>query len=78
VTAIVAGLQYVAPASRQWFECKPKGWITVLYVLSKVSGVPFERCVTATLPFLVPLLIVLLKLTFIPELSMWLPSKVYD
>jgi tripartite ATP-independent transporter DctM subunit len=50
----------------------------VLYVLSKVSGVPFERCVTATLPFLVPLLIVLLMLTFIPELSMWLPSKVYD
>jgi TRAP-type C4-dicarboxylate transport system permease large subunit len=50
----------------------------VLYVLSKVSGVPFERCVTATLPCLVPLLIVLLMLTFIPELSMWLPSKVYD
>ncbi|WP_050521557.1 TRAP transporter large permease [Pseudorhodobacter wandonensis] len=50
----------------------------VLYVLAKVSGVPFERCVTATLPFLVPLLIVLLMLTFIPELSMWLPSKVYD
>ena len=32
----------------------------VLYVLSKVSGVKFEQCVKATMPFLVPLIIVLL------------------
>lgn len=49
----------------------------VLYVLSKVSGVPFERCVVATAPFLVPLIIVLVLLTFIPALSMWLPSLIY-
>ncbi len=49
----------------------------VLYVLSKVSGVPFERCVVATAPFLVPLVTVLLLLTFIPELSMWLPESLY-
>jgi tripartite ATP-independent transporter DctM subunit len=49
----------------------------VLYVLSKVSDVPFERCVTATAPFLVPLVLVLLALTFIPELSMWLPTAIY-
>ena len=49
----------------------------VLYVLSKVSEVPFERCVTATAPFLVPLVLVLLALTFIPELSMWLPTAIY-
>src|SRR5690606_32818897 len=42
----------------------------VLYVLSKVAHVPFERCVTATAPFLVPLIVVLMLLTFIPELSM--------
>jgi len=49
----------------------------VLYVLSKVAKVPFERCVTATLPFLIPLVAVLLLLTFVPELSMWLPTLLY-
>lgn len=49
----------------------------VLYVLSKVAKVPFERCVAATLPFLIPLVTVLLLLTFVPELSMWLPTLLY-
>jgi len=49
----------------------------VLYVLSKVSNVPFERCVRATAPFLVPLVTVLLLLTFVPGLSMWLPTMLY-
>ena len=49
----------------------------VLYVLSKVAQVPFERCVTATAPFLVPLIVVLLLLTFVPAFSMWLPTLVY-
>lgn len=49
----------------------------VLYVLSKVAAVPFERCVVATAPFLVPLVVVLLALSFVPELSMWLPTYFY-
>lgn len=49
----------------------------VLYVLSQVSGVSFERCVMATLPFLVPLVLVLMAITFIPQLSMWLPTLIY-
>ncbi len=49
----------------------------VLYVLSKVAGVPFERCVAATAPFLIPLVVVLLLLTFIPELTLWLPTLLY-
>ena len=49
----------------------------VLYVLSKVSGVKFEKCVTATMPFLVPLVIVLLLITFIPQLALWLPTLLY-
>jgi tripartite ATP-independent transporter DctM subunit len=49
----------------------------VLYVLSRVSGVPFERCVAATLPFLVPLVAVLLLVSFVPILSMWLPTLIY-
>jgi|GEM_PF-2448668 len=31
----------------------------------------------ATMPFLVPLVVVLLLITFIPSLSMWLPTLVY-
>ncbi|WP_022729046.1 TRAP transporter large permease [Fodinicurvata sediminis] len=49
----------------------------VLYVLSRVSGVSFERCMRGTLPFLVPLVISLLLITFIPAISMWLPSLLY-
>ena len=49
----------------------------VLYVLSRVAKVPFERCVAATLPFLVPLVVVLLLITFVPQISMWLPTVLY-
>lgn len=49
----------------------------VLYVLARVSGVPFERCVAATAPFLIPLVAVLMLVTFVPSLSMWLPTLIY-
>ncbi|WP_136247896.1 TRAP transporter large permease [Halomonas borealis] len=49
----------------------------VLYVLSQVSKVPFERCASATLPFLIPLLVVLILVTFVPAISMWLPTLIY-
>lgn len=49
----------------------------VLFVLSRVSKVPFEQCVRATLPFLLPLLGVLLLLTFVPSLVLWLPETLY-
>ncbi len=49
----------------------------VLYVLSDVAGVRFEQCVKATMPFLVPLVIVLLAITFFPQLALWLPTAIY-
>ncbi len=49
----------------------------VLYVLSQVSGVKFEKCVSATLPFLIPLVVVLFIITMVPQLSMWLPTLIY-
>jgi tripartite ATP-independent transporter DctM subunit len=49
----------------------------VLYVLSRVSGVPFERCVVATAPFLIPLAACLLLMTFVPAIAMWLPTLLY-
>jgi TRAP-type C4-dicarboxylate transport system permease large subunit len=38
----------------------------VLYVLARVAKIPFEQCVVGTAPFLIPLVIVLLLVTFIP------------
>lgn len=49
----------------------------VLFVLARVSKVPFEQCVRATLPFLAPLLAVLLLLSFVPGLVLWLPDLLY-
>ena len=49
----------------------------VLYVLAKVSRTPFEECVRATLPFLVPLVAVLLLLVFVPDIALWLPELIY-
>ena len=50
----------------------------VLYVLSRVAKVPFEQCARATLPFLIPLVTVLLLVTFFEPLSMWLPRLIFQ
>ena len=49
----------------------------VLFVLSQVSNVSIERCARATLPFLLPLGVVLLLIMFIPALTLWLPSQLF-
>lgn len=49
----------------------------VLYVLARVAGISFERCTAATLPFLFPLVVVLILITFVPSFSMWLPTLIY-
>lgn len=46
----------------------------VLYVLSSVTGASVQTVTRGTLPFLIPLLITLLLITFIPAFSLWLPS----
>ena len=45
----------------------------VLYVLSSVTGSSVQTVTRGTIPFLIPLLITLLLITFIPEFSLWLP-----
>jgi tripartite ATP-independent transporter DctM subunit len=47
-----------------------------LYVISEVARVPFERVTLAIMPMLVPLLVVLVLLTYIPGFSLWLPDLV--
>ena len=50
----------------------------VLYVLSSVTGSSVQAVTRGTIPFLIPLLITLLLITFIPALSLWLPSLLTD
>jgi len=47
-----------------------------LYVISEVARVPFERVTVAILPMLVPLLIVLVLLAYVPQISLFLPNLV--
>ncbi len=46
----------------------------VLFIGSAVSGVKMEKIVKATLPFYGLMIITLLLITFIPAISLWLPS----
>jgi len=46
----------------------------VLYVTAKVANVPFERMAHAVLPYLVPLLAVLVLITVWPAVTTFLPS----
>jgi tripartite ATP-independent transporter DctM subunit len=47
----------------------------VLYVLSSVTGVPPARVIRGTMPFYLPLVLVLLLVTYLPAISLWLPSS---
>jgi len=46
----------------------------VLFIGSAVSKQPMEKIVKATLPFYLAMIITLLLITFIPAISLWLPS----
>ncbi|KFC75396.1 TRAP-type C4-dicarboxylate transport system, large permease component precursor [Bosea sp. LC85] len=45
----------------------------VLFVLSRVAKLSVEQTTMAILPWLVPLFLALFAITFIPELTLWLP-----
>ncbi len=48
-----------------------------LYVLSTISDAPVGEVIRGILPFLILLLIVLGIITYVPELTLWLPRVVY-
>src|SRR4029077_19460215 len=48
----------------------------VLFVMARIADVPFEQISRPTLPWLVPLLIVLAAITVWPPLTLWLPGLV--
>ena len=47
----------------------------VLFVLSRIAKLSVERTTMAILPWLVPLLAALILITFIPAISLWLPTQ---
>ena len=49
----------------------------VLYVTSNVAKVSADRVIKATVPFLLPLFIVLMIVTFVPGVTNFLPSLIY-
>lgn len=46
----------------------------VLYVLARVANISFEQTVRAVAPWLIPLLICLAIITFVPQTVLWLPQ----
>jgi TRAP-type C4-dicarboxylate transport system permease large subunit len=48
----------------------------VLFIGSAVAKLPMEKVVKATLPFYLCMLIALMLITFVPQISMWLPSLI--
>ncbi|QSI28781.1 TRAP transporter large permease subunit [Variovorax sp. RKNM96] len=49
----------------------------VLFVLARVAGLSFERTTMAILPWLVPLLLSLGVITYMPKLVLWVPKMFY-
>jgi len=47
----------------------------VLFVLSRVAKLSVERTTMAILPWLVPLFIALIAITFFPAITLWLPTQ---
>jgi TRAP-type C4-dicarboxylate transport system permease large subunit len=48
----------------------------VLFVVTRIANVPFEVLSRAILPWLIPLLIVLLAISVWPPLTLWLPHLI--
>jgi len=49
-----------------------------LFVVAHVAKIPLEGVMRAVLPFLVPLILVLALVTYVPAMSLWLPSLLFN
>jgi tripartite ATP-independent transporter DctM subunit len=45
-----------------------------LFVVASITGLTVEKVTRAMLPFLIPLLVALVIMTYVPSLSLWLPN----
>jgi tripartite ATP-independent transporter DctM subunit len=48
---------------------------TLMYTTCSISGVPIRQFIRAAVPFYVVLVLMLLLLTFLPQISLWLPQQ---
>jgi TRAP-type C4-dicarboxylate transport system permease large subunit len=49
----------------------------VLFVLARVAKLSVERTTIAIIPWLIPLLVSLVLITYVPEITLWLPRKFF-
>ena len=49
----------------------------VLFVLAKVSRLGFEQTMKAVMPWMIPLLVTLAIITYVPDVVLWLPRLLY-
>ena len=49
----------------------------VLFILARVANISFEDAARGVMPFMVPLVGVLLLCTYVPGIVMWLPTMWY-
>ncbi|MCG8509341.1 MAG: TRAP transporter large permease, partial [Rhodospirillales bacterium] len=47
-----------------------------VYIMVEISKVSFEKVTLAVIPLLIPLIVVLLMITYIPALTLWLPNLI--
>jgi tripartite ATP-independent transporter DctM subunit len=47
----------------------------LLFIMTNIAGVPLREIVREVLPFLAAMLLVLIAITFVPELVLWLPRQ---
>lgn len=47
----------------------------LLFIMTNIAGVPLKDIVRDVLPFLLAMIVVLILITFIPELVLWLPRQ---
>jgi TRAP-type C4-dicarboxylate transport system permease large subunit len=45
----------------------------VLFVLARVANLSIEKTTMAIVPWLIPLLLSLMLITYVPQISLWLP-----
>jgi tripartite ATP-independent transporter DctM subunit len=48
-----------------------------LYIVREITGVPFASVVKTTIPFLIPLLLTLLLVTYVPAIALFLPNLLF-
>jgi TRAP-type C4-dicarboxylate transport system permease large subunit len=47
----------------------------LLFIMTNIAGVPLRDIVKDVMPFLFGMIVILVLVTFVPELALWLPRE---